>query len=286
MTTARATVVLLLIALAVIQFVYFQPQQPPQYLQGHAFLFQTPLPEPEDSGAKEAAPAKPETWILANQGGARQSGIVRVIVPPGFTNQSGANVYANMVVGSSSLPKGPSVLPATEFTVGIWPPNDQLQYQQAIEIRLLINAAQVSATDLSNLVLMMYNPATSSWVEQPSRFDPATFELVGRVQRFTPVGKDFPDWGGRSFFCVALRTGSAAVADTGPVANRNANLRAGPGINYAIVGRVAPGQALEPVGRTANGGWLLLDNGAWIAAFLVSNAPELPVARPTPAPSG
>lgn len=77
-----------------------------------------------------------------------------------------------------------------------------------------------------------------------------------------------------------------------PVANRNANLRAGPGTDYAVVGSTQPGNALEIVARNADGSWLQLAGGQWIAAFLVDNGPsaaDLPLAAdiptpPTPAP--
>jgi hypothetical protein len=53
------------------------------------------------------------------------------------------------------------------------------------------------------------------------------------------------------------------------VANRNSNLRAGPGTNFDIVGRVAAGGTVTVVGENEDGTWLELDNGNWIAEFLV-----------------
>jgi uncharacterized protein YraI len=49
-----------------------------------------------------------------------------------------------------------------------------------------------------------------------------------------------------------------------------ANLRGGPGTDYAVVGGAAAGDALTVVGQNGDGTWLQLENGAWIAAFLVS----------------
>jgi hypothetical protein len=75
---------------------------------------------------------------------------------------------------------------------------------------------------------------------------------------------------------------------SGPTVNSDANLRAGPGTNFAIAGRAASGDPLEIVGRNGAGDWYQLGNGAWIAAFLVTNAPSsVPVAQniPTPAPT-
>lgn len=74
------------------------------------------------------------------------------------------------------------------------------------------------------------------------------------------------------------------AAPGSPVANRNANLRGGPGTNYPVVGGVSAGDALDVVARNPAGDWLRLRNGNWIAAFLVDNAPaDLPVATDTPA---
>ncbi len=78
---------------------------------------------------------------------------------------------------------------------------------------------------------------------------------------------------------VAGSTPLAANATT-VMANRNANLRGGPGTTYALVGSVRSGQALTLIGRNANGTWYQLAGGAWIAAFLVNGASA--VATPVP----
>ncbi|MEZ4713689.1 MAG: lamin tail domain-containing protein [Caldilineaceae bacterium] len=67
-----------------------------------------------------------------------------------------------------------------------------------------------------------------------------------------------------------------------PAANRNANLRGGPGTDYAIVGNVQDGQPLVISARTGSGDWYQLDSGAWIAAFLVDHAPIVEVAQSIP----
>ena len=74
----------------------------------------------------------------------------------------------------------------------------------------------------------------------------------------------------------------------GVTAARGANLRGGPGTNYPIVGQVKAGDRLSIIARNAAGDWYRLVDGAWIAAFLVVNAPGgLPLATniPTPAPT-
>lgn len=75
-----------------------------------------------------------------------------------------------------------------------------------------------------------------------------------------------------------------AVATRG-TANRSANLRAGPGTTYAIVGTVRSGQSLNLIGRNADGAWVQIEGGAWIATFLVNGTMATPPAAPSlPAP--
>ena len=65
-----------------------------------------------------------------------------------------------------------------------------------------------------------------------------------------------------------------------PYALKSANLRGGPGTDYAVEGGVTTGQELTLVGRTLDSTWYKLSNGMWIASFLVGNAPiSLPVAE-------
>lgn len=50
---------------------------------------------------------------------------------------------------------------------------------------------------------------------------------------------------------------------------RSANLRAGPGTTYAVVGGLKAGATVTIVGSNGAGDWYQLDNGKWIAKFLV-----------------
>lgn len=65
------------------------------------------------------------------------------------------------------------------------------------------------------------------------------------------------------------------------IANRNASLRSGPGSDFEVIGTAPMGETMEIVGRTENGAWYQLADGAWIARFMVDNAPlMLPVTTP------
>lgn len=84
-------------------------------------------------------------------------------------------------------------------------------------------------------------------------------------------------------------------APVGAIALQNANLREGPGTSYAIVGSLAAGDALTPVGRDAAYNWIQLDTGAWVSISLVAGLPldlpvtavsaQLPGGNPTAAPT-
>jgi endonuclease YncB( thermonuclease family) len=101
---------------------------------------------------------------------------------------------------------------------------------------------------------------------------------------------------------LQLRQAQQEAANTGrgiwqwPVANRDANLRGGPGTDYPVIGGVKQGEMLTLVAQNAVGDWYQLDNQAWIAATLVDRAPTtiaivavIPTLRPpptaTPAPA-
>lgn len=75
---------------------------------------------------------------------------------------------------------------------------------------------------------------------------------------------------------LLLPTPTPAPAFIEVVVNEAANLRGGPGTDFAIVGKTASGDTLQVAGQSENGEWYKLADGAWIAAFLV----EPPIAPP------
>lgn len=84
--------------------------------------------------------------------------------------------------------------------------------------------------------------------------------------------------GGAPAAAIPTTTTPPAAGTATPTANILANLRAAPNTTAAITGTAQPGQALVIVGKNAAGDWLKLENGSWIFAELVDNAPaDLPV---------
>lgn len=63
-----------------------------------------------------------------------------------------------------------------------------------------------------------------------------------------------------------------------------ANLRSGPTTNHEIVGGAQIGDMIKVVATNGDGEWLAVDNGAWIAAFLVEPIDSLPTATASPTP--
>lgn len=74
---------------------------------------------------------------------------------------------------------------------------------------------------------------------------------------------------------ILLPTPTPTAAPAPPSVTVNANLRSGPGLEFPIIGGTISGQTLNIVARTASGDWFLLDNGGWVAGFLVANPPDL-----------
>jgi hypothetical protein len=65
---------------------------------------------------------------------------------------------------------------------------------------------------------------------------------------------------------------------------RNANLRAGPGTNYAVVGKASAGELLDVVATNGAGDWFKLADGNWIFGGLLESPPD--VAADGGAPAG
>lgn len=97
---------------------------------------------------------------------------------------------------------------------------------------------------------------------------PGDFPDDARKSDHRPVMASFwPELPAEGQFAVAPSTTTAAAAGT--VANANANLRSGPGTEYALAGSTQAGQPLIVVGWTSDGSWLQLESGLWVAAWLV-----------------
>lgn len=63
--------------------------------------------------------------------------------------------------------------------------------------------------------------------------------------------------------------GAALAQDLQGTVTKGANLRAGPGTTYAIVGKASAGETVTITTKNADGSWYKLQGGQWIAAFLV-----------------
>lgn len=82
-----------------------------------------------------------------------------------------------------------------------------------------------------------------------------------------------------------LPTATPAPSFVETVVTEAANLRSGPGTTFDRTGSVLGGQTIRLLGKNADGSWYQLEDGNWIAAFLVeAPAAELPVIEEQGAP--
>lgn len=270
----------LLFGLVLALFVtYIYPKYDRVEFAPSAFRNVTPLPTPK----------KPSTWVTSQQGDTRFFGSVNVGIPAGFTLQDGALVIGDRVDALTSTGKALGIVPGTEFALGIWTPQDQTLFSKPFQIKFVLDEAKVPFEEVDSYVIKMFRPIDESWIEQPTSFDKSEYALVVSIEEFTPVPKDFSlGWGWRTFFGVFKKTpqesaasslSANAAAGYQPTVNHNSNLRSGPSTTYATIGFVRAGSSVELTGQTGDGSWYQLSDGRWIAAFLVDNAPDLPVVR-------
>jgi hypothetical protein len=73
--------------------------------------------------------------------------------------------------------------------------------------------------------------------------------------------------------------------------NPEINVRSGPGIDYALVGRLPEGAQVPAIGRSIGGDWVQIrfteaEGGvAWVYAYLVTLSGEVPLVEPPPTPT-
>jgi hypothetical protein len=139
----------------------------------------------------------PRSWVSSEQGGARQFGAVMVKLPAGFTNQDGANVDCAVLVDPLFV-KDQRLVPGSQIALGIWPPNEQVNFEKPIEIWVTLDVVWAGA---DRLVVKMYDPVAARWVELPSEFRAGTSQIVAYVRSFKLLPQGFP-WEKRALLGV------------------------------------------------------------------------------------
>lgn len=241
-----------------------------QWITSSNTAYSSPSPLPE-------ATPNPN-WVTAHDGGMRKFGTVTIVLPANFTEQGGATVIGNAVVVPVDLDGRDRLLPGTLFALGIWPPNDQSNYQKPIDLSFTLNSAQISPSTNNQVVVVQYSPSENRWIPLQSEFNQATFTVTANTQDMSPVAPTFPDWGGRTFFAIAAPDSATVTSAQDPTIARRANVRSGPGTSYAVLRVAKPGEPVTPIYVSPDGKWLMLEDQTWVAAFLIRNAPTgLPV---------
>jgi len=111
--------------------------------------------------------------------------------------------------------------------------------------------------------------ASTLITEQLTNVPVVNDQIIQALQGVTPTGEATP---------TEAATPEAPAAPTTvvtPTVTTDANLRAGPGTEFDILGGTVTGQELNIVGRNADGTWFRLDNGGWVFGALVANPPAL-----------
>lgn len=236
-----------------------------------AALFQSGLP---------TRPPNPN-WITAAAGGQRQCGNATITIPAGYTQQAGASVLCDPLAVSPGIPLTSQDFRGTLFALGIWPNIDQTVFDAPLRIDYVLNPATFPDSLVRNLRLARYDGAAGRWTPLPTTFDATSRLISATLSTLTPVAKDRPEgWGWRTFFVVTRSDGQTPGATPqGAFVSRTANVRRGPGTQFAVVRTLTAGTPVVPTGKTADGKWLRLVDGNWIAAFLVTGAPRVPIVR-------
>jgi len=137
-----------------------------------------------------------------------------------------------------------------------------------------------------------YLLATGAWIatflvdEQPANIPVVNDQILAAIQGTLPEPTPTPE-------ATPVPTATGPVSPTVTV---DANLRAGPGTTFEVLGGTVTGQVINIVGRNADGTWFRLDNGGWVLGTLVANPPALesvpvvnndgtPVEQPAAAPA-
>ena len=117
-----------------------------------------------------------------------------------------------------------------------------------------------------------YLLATGAWIanflltEQPTNAPTVNDQILQAIQGVTPSPTPAVE---------ATPEAPAATGVVTPTVTVDANLRAGPGTEFEILGGTITGQEINIVGRNADGTWFRLDNGGWVLGTLIANPPAL-----------
>jgi hypothetical protein len=239
----------------------------------------TPTPE-EPTPTATATETVTPTVVITETGAVTETGVVtetEVLSPV-------LPLLSSTVVITSNLRAGPSVEFAVVAQAGPGQPVGVAGVSADGAWYLLTNGAWISVPlianppanpPVANEGLIASVQATATAVANTVITEP----VVGEPEAPSPI---------------LLPTPTPLPPAVPPSVTVNANLRSGPDTTFPIIGGTIAGQAINIVARTEAGDWFLLDNGGWVASFLVANPPNIvdvpvfdpnapaPVAEPAP----
>lgn len=148
----------------------------------------------------------------------------------------------------------------------------------------LLAAGDKVALKASNLDRTWYQVESGAWISVNALTTAPTHLPVSEVASAEVVKPALP-----VDFALPTVTPTPAPTPvpvwTGPISNDYAILRRGPGTTFEQTSLALPGAPLPIVARNTAGDWYQLDDGTWVAGFLVENKTvEVPVSTNIPAP--
>ncbi|HAJ37417.1 MAG TPA: hypothetical protein DCL15_17240 [Chloroflexi bacterium] len=117
--------------------------------------------------------------------------------------------------------------------------------------------------------------ASTLVTEQPANVPVVNDQITQALQGVTPTEEATPTEVTPTEVATPEAPAAAPTTVITPTVTTDANLRAGPGTEFAILGGTVTGQEINIVGRNADGTWFRLDNGGWVFGALVANPPAL-----------
>lgn len=208
-------------------------------------------------GTLLASQAKPEPTVLVEEAASPT---------PDWTGKLTANVSQAVVLRAAPVPAAPVVgmLRRGDTVALIGCDTDVLWCQTEEQSWLLAYMVDALPADLP----ILDHPGLT--------VKTAKLELTPTPEPFTPPPATPVPAAQSLALLLPTPTPTQALTSIEVIVNDAANLREGPGTDFAIVGKAIAGDAVQVTGQNETGEWYKLADGVWIAAFLV----EPPIAPP------
>lgn len=181
------------------------------------------------------------------------------------------------LTGSEAITTPGSVTPATAVTANVRSgPGTDFDVTGTLPADTPLDIAGVSEDGFWYLLRdatwifgeLVVNPPDDAPLATPELIAQVTADAAGTTATPEPEATTTPAPDAEAT-PVSTDTGTVVT----PTVTVDANLRAGPGTQFEVIGGTVTGEALTILGQNETGEWFLLNNGGWVFAALVANPP-------------